>query len=140
MELLIKKGAVIDSTNRGRCTPLHVAVNKQFPACVQMLLKYGWDVNVQDSYGDTALHDAIGKENADIIEALASASAVDFTLRNTRGFNVLHHAALKGNYFAAERILMRSRQLVDVKKDDGFVALHLASLNGHVQMAFPRLK
>lgn len=47
MELLIKKGAVIDSTNRGRCTPLHVAVNKQFPACVQMLLKYGCDVNVQ---------------------------------------------------------------------------------------------
>lgn len=53
---------------------------------------------LQDSYGDTALHDAIGKENADIIEALASASAVDFTLRNKRGFNVLHHAALKGNY------------------------------------------
>jgi ankyrin repeat protein len=47
MELLIKKGAVIDSTNRGRCTPLHVAVNKQFPSCVQMLLKYGCDVNVQ---------------------------------------------------------------------------------------------
>ncbi len=47
MELLIKKGAIIDSTNRGRCTPLHVAVNKQFPACVQILLKYGCDVNVQ---------------------------------------------------------------------------------------------
>lgn len=47
MELLIKKGAVIDSKNRGRCTPLHVAVNKQFPSCVQMLLKYGCDVNVQ---------------------------------------------------------------------------------------------
>lgn len=53
MELLIKKGAIIDSTNRGRCTPLHVAVNKQFPACVQILLKYGCDVNVQvSSYKD----------------------------------------------------------------------------------------
>ena len=49
MELLIKKGAIIDSTNRGRCTPLHVAVNKQFPVCVQVLLKYGCDVNVQVS-------------------------------------------------------------------------------------------
>ncbi len=47
MEQLIKKGAVIDSTNRGRCTPLHVAVNKQFFACVQVLLKYGCNVNVQ---------------------------------------------------------------------------------------------
>jgi len=135
METLIKKGAVVDCSNRGRCTPLHVAVNKQFPACVNILLKYGCDVNIQDSYGDTALHDSIGKENVQIVEALASASAVDFTLRNKRGFNVLHHASLKGNYFAAERIIMRSRQLVDVRKDDGFAALHLASLNGHIQLA-----
>ncbi len=53
---------------------------------------------VQDSYGDTALHDAIGKENTDIVEALATAPTIDFTLRNKRGFNVLHHAALKGNH------------------------------------------
>ena len=52
----------------------------------------------QDSYGDTALHDSIGKENVQIVETLASAPAVDFTLRNKRGFNVLHHASLKGNH------------------------------------------
>lgn len=49
METLIKKGAVVDCSNRGRCTPLHVAVNKQFPACVNILLKYGCDVNIQAS-------------------------------------------------------------------------------------------
>lgn len=56
----------------------------------------------QDSYGDTALHDAIGKENSDIIEALAASPTIDFTLKNKRGFNVLHHAALKGNYLYAD--------------------------------------
>lgn len=57
--------------------------------------------------------------------------AVDFTIRNKRGFNVLHHAALKGNAYATHKLLMKTRQLVDVKKDDGFSALHLAALNGH---------
>lgn len=47
MELLIQKGAVVDCMNRGRCTPLHVAVNKQFSACVRLLLKFSCDVNVQ---------------------------------------------------------------------------------------------
>lgn len=49
MELLLNKGAVINSTNRGRCTPLHVAVNKQFFRCVQVLLRHGCDVNTQVS-------------------------------------------------------------------------------------------
>lgn len=47
METLINKNAVVDCTNRGRCTPLHVAVNKRFPSCVRMLLKYNCDVNIQ---------------------------------------------------------------------------------------------
>ena len=52
---------------------------------------------LQDAYGDTALHDAIGKESREIIDKLVSYPDIDFTIRNKRGFNVLHHAALKGN-------------------------------------------
>ena len=51
----------------------------------------------QDLYGDTALHDGIGKESKEIVEMLVSCATIDLTLRNKRGFNVLHHAALKGN-------------------------------------------
>ena len=52
---------------------------------------------MQDAYGDTALHDAIGKENQSIIELLVAYQTTEFTKRNKRGFNVLHHSALKGN-------------------------------------------
>ena len=55
------------------------------------------DCLFSDSYGDTAWHDAIGKEKQDIIEGLINFPIIDFTLKNKRGFNVLHHAALKGN-------------------------------------------
>ena len=52
---------------------------------------------LKDSFGDTALHDAIGKDNKEIVEMLVAHPGIDFTLRSKRGFNVLHHAALKGN-------------------------------------------
>ena len=52
----------------------------------------------QDNFLDTSIHDAIGKDNHEIIDALINTPGVDFTLRNARGFNVLHHAALKGNH------------------------------------------
>ncbi|XP_043219139.1 E3 ubiquitin-protein ligase MIB2-like [Amphibalanus amphitrite] len=131
MELLIRKGADVNATNRGQCSALHVSVNKQHVGCVRVLVKASCNPNLQDMYGDTALHDAIGKDNLEIIELLGNVPALDFKIKNKRGFNVLHHAALKGNNFAVEKLLGRSRQAADMKKEDGFTALHLACLNGH---------
>lgn len=51
----------------------------------------------QDAYGDTPLHDAMGKESSTIIDLLLSQPGINFSLKNRRGFNVLQHAALKGN-------------------------------------------
>ncbi|OAD58844.1 E3 ubiquitin-protein ligase MIB2 [Eufriesea mexicana] len=141
--LLLHAGASLQAVDEDGDTPLHyaafgalhVAVNKQHAQCVKVLLNHQCDVNLQDSYGDTALHDAIGKDALDIIDALCSWPKVDFTLRNKRGFNVLHHAALKGNAHATQRLVVRARHLVDVKKEDGFAALHLAALNGHKDVA-----
>lgn len=137
IETLLASGANINAQNRTKCTPLHVAVNKQYLDCVKILLRpqshavHALDINIQDSYGDTALHDSISKESVGITDLLISVPSVDFSRRNERGFNVLHHAALKGNAFAVEKLLARTRQLVDIKKEDGFAALHLAALNGH---------
>jgi hypothetical protein len=92
---------------------------------VKVLLKYKCDVNIQviifcfflliiysftifnilkskkDSYGDTALHDIIGKEvnkeSKQIIDLLLSTPSINLSIRNKRGFNILHHASLKGN-------------------------------------------
>lgn len=51
---------------------------------------------VQDSEGDTPLHDAISKKRDDML-ALLLDHAADITLTNNNGFNALHHAALRGN-------------------------------------------
>lgn len=97
MELLLLRGAPINAVNYRKCSALHVAVINQYAQCVKVLLRHHCNVNLQDSYGDTALHDAIGKGDPDIINALCACPSVDFTLTNEQDFNVLHHAALKGN-------------------------------------------
>lgn len=51
---------------------------------------------LQDSEGDTPLHDAISKKRDDMLTLLIDHNA-DITLTNNNGFNALHHAALRGN-------------------------------------------
>lgn len=48
-ELLLQKGAGIDALNKGGCSTLHVAVNKQHLKCVKVLLKHKCNVNIQVS-------------------------------------------------------------------------------------------
>jgi len=70
--------------------------------------------------GDTPLHEAIAKEDTELISILCNVPEIDFSLRNRRGFNSMHYASLKGNANALKLIIGKARQLVEVKKDDGF--------------------
>nr|XP_054917626.1 E3 ubiquitin-protein ligase MIB2-like isoform X4 [Dermacentor andersoni] len=137
LELLVNFGADVNARNKKMYTAIHVAVNKEFVACVRVLTKYigQLDVNTQDEYGDTPLHDAIGKQNQEIVDLLVDFPTVNFTITNKRSFNLFHQAALKGNTHATERILSKKPELVDLKKKDGYCALHLAAVNNYCSLA-----
>lgn len=47
INLLLKHGADINVINKGLCSALHVAVNKQHLQCAKVLLKFQPNVNVQ---------------------------------------------------------------------------------------------
>lgn len=53
MEMLLRKGAQINSLNNGGCSSLHVAVNKQHLECAKILLRYKCNVNIQVSLACT---------------------------------------------------------------------------------------
>ena len=55
-----------------------------------------WSCCMQDSEGDTPLHDAISKKRDDMLTLLLE-HAADMSITNNNGFNTLHHAALRGN-------------------------------------------
>ena len=51
---------------------------------------------MQDSDGDTPLHDAISKRRDDLTKILLEYNA-DVATCNNNGFNAIHHSALRGN-------------------------------------------
>ena len=71
---------------------------------------------MQDSYGDTVLHDAIAKDFIEIVEVLVNFRGVDLSIKNKRGFNCLHHAALKGN---ARSVAIFQREKGEVGEEGG---------------------
>mgnify|MGYP003820058083 CR=1 FL=1 len=61
-------------------------------------------INIQDSHGNTAIHDALASwredEQLERVKLLIKyACGFDFTLRNKNGYTVLHSAALRGPAF-----------------------------------------
>lgn len=57
IKLLAQAGADLNARNKRRQTALHVAVNKGHNNVVKTLLELRCHPSLQDSEGDTALHD-----------------------------------------------------------------------------------
>jgi ankyrin repeat protein len=87
----------INARNHKDQTAMHIAINKGYIKVVRTLLKLGAQTNVQDSEGDTPLHDAISKRFDGILEMLLDANASVAAVSNKLGFNALHHAVLMDN-------------------------------------------
>nr|XP_054347109.1 ankyrin repeat domain-containing protein 6 isoform X6 [Pongo pygmaeus]XP_054413841.1 ankyrin repeat domain-containing protein 6 isoform X6 [Pongo abelii] len=91
---LINKGAKVAVTKHGR-TPLHLAANKGHLPVVQILLKAGCDLDVQDDGDQTALHRATVVGNTEIIAALIhEGCALD--RQDKDGNTALHEASWHG--------------------------------------------
>ena len=131
MEVIAASGADLNARNKRRQTALHIAVNKGHVGVVKTLLGLACHPSLQDSEGDTPLHDAISKKRDDMLALLLDQNA-DIMLTNNNGFNALHHAALRGNPSAMRVLLSKLPRpwIVDEKKDDGYTALHLAAQDG----------
>ncbi|XP_029451276.1 ankyrin repeat domain-containing protein 6 [Rhinatrema bivittatum] len=127
---LINKGAKVAVTKNGR-TPLHLAANKGHLGVVQILLKAGCDLDVQDDGDQTALHRAAVVGNTEVLAALIhEGCAVD--RQDKDGNTALHEAAWHG-FSHSVKLLVRAGASVLAKNKAGNTPLHLASQNGHSQ-------
>lgn len=76
--LLDQDASLIDARDTDQSTPLHCAVWKGHLSVVELLLKYGADVNAKnqnDHWGDTPLHAAAHANHRDIAELLIAHKA-----------------------------------------------------------------
>uniref|UniRef100_A0A8C3GVI5 Ankyrin repeat domain 6 n=1 Tax=Corvus moneduloides TaxID=1196302 RepID=A0A8C3GVI5_CORMO len=92
---LINRGAKVAVTKHGR-TPLHLAAHKGHLHVVQVLLKAGCDLDIQDDAGDTALHVAAALNHKKVVKLLLEAGA-DASVVNNAGQTPLEVARQHNN-------------------------------------------
>uniref|UniRef100_A0A4X2KEG4 Ankyrin repeat domain 6 n=1 Tax=Vombatus ursinus TaxID=29139 RepID=A0A4X2KEG4_VOMUR len=127
---LINKGAKVAVTKHGR-TPLHLAANKGHLPVVQILLKAGCDLDVQDDGDQTALHRATVVGNTEVIAALIQEGCA-LDRQDKDGNTALHEASWHG-FSQSAKLLVKAGANVLAKNKAGNTALHLACQNSHSQ-------
>ncbi|XP_063009079.1 ankyrin repeat domain-containing protein 6 [Melospiza melodia melodia] len=127
---LINRGAKVAVTKHGR-TPLHLAAYKGHLHVVQVLLKAGCDLNIQDDGDQTALHRAAVVGNTDIIAALIQEGCA-LDRQDKDGNTALHEACWHG-FSQSAKVLVKAGANVLAKNKAGNTPLHLACQNSHSQ-------
>ncbi|MGV8119577.1 MAG: ankyrin repeat domain-containing protein [Candidatus Xenobiia bacterium LiM19] len=124
-ELLLSKGADINSKNNESQTPLHFAAFNGETQLVKMLLSKGAELNAKDCYGFTPLHNAASNGNKETVEYLISKGA-GINIRTSRGSTPLHLAVSNNHRDAAQSMLSKGAD-VNAKDEKGRTPLHYAS-------------
>lgn len=104
-------------------TQLHQAVVQDNIYRVQLLLKRGAHVNIQNDQGKTPLHFAF-KGDVEIVDALLFKKA-QVNIRDTKGNTPLHIAAIEGN-FEAIQMLLEAGAKKRLHNNDGYTPVDLA--------------
>ncbi len=71
---LIKAGADVNAANKEGRTPLHWAVDRNWPICVQTLINHGADVSAKDERGRTPVSICLQKEYPKVMRIFVTAS------------------------------------------------------------------
>uniref|UniRef100_A0A8B9DUP9 Ankyrin repeat domain 6 n=1 Tax=Anser cygnoides TaxID=8845 RepID=A0A8B9DUP9_ANSCY len=127
---LINKGAKVAVTKHGR-TPLHLAAHKGHLHVVQILLKAGCDLDIQDDGDQTALHRAAVVGNTDVIATLIQEGCA-LDRQDKDGNTALHEACWHG-FSQSAKVLVKAGANVLAKNKAGNTPLHLACQNSHSQ-------
>ncbi|XP_010130242.1 PREDICTED: ankyrin repeat domain-containing protein 6 isoform X4 [Buceros rhinoceros silvestris] len=126
---LINRGAKVAVTKHGR-TPLHLAAHKGHLHVVQVLLKAGCDLDIQDDGDQTALHRAAVVGNTDIIATLIQEGcALD---RQDKAGNTPLHLACQNSHSQSTRVLLLGGSRADLKNNAGDTCLHVAARYNHL--------
>lgn len=90
MDLLINEGVDVNEVNVAKQSALHIAVERDKNALVDMLLAHGAQPNEPDSQGNTAFYYALAhKFNGPLYKKLSAHTPMDFTVINRSGQTAL---------------------------------------------------
>lgn len=152
VEILIRKGCLLNEKNKDLLTPLHLAIDHSFLDIVDLLLKNGAAINALDGLGQTALHRCARDDNEQACRLLLSYN-IDATVISLQGHtaaqiasenvvNILKNppdttdlevqlldASKTGDLETVQRIILNNPNIVNCRDLDGrhSTPLHFAS-------------
>ena len=109
------------------------AVKSGDRAAALVFLQQKVNVNVAESDGTTALHWAVQKDDADLVDRLIKAGA-NVNARNDYGSTPMSEAAINGNVAIIDRLLKAGAN-VESPNDDGQTALMVIARTNNVEAA-----
>lgn len=121
----------VDAQDADLRTPLLLAAYSDKADLVQLLLRFGADVNAQDRAGTSPLHIAAGS-NPELMQ-LALSSGTDVNLMDGSGKTPLHGAASVGMLAGAQALLAAGAD-VNARDMVGKTPLYLAKEHGHYEV------
>lgn len=120
-EVLKRKDANVNGMFGGH-TALQAASQNGHLDVVKLLLKHNADVEIENKYGDRAIHHAAFGNEPAVIELLAKAGA-DLNIRNNRRQTPLHIGVNKG-YYGVVKTLLKLGCHPSLQDTDGDTPLH----------------
>ena len=106
---------------------------------IKKLLSLGFDVNVRDSFGQTAAHTAARDGHASALFTL-TLHGCDLGTVDLNGYTPLHVAAQHGHPEALQLLLRLRPELVDAKDRNGSTSLHWACAQKHTEAVLALLQ
>jgi ankyrin repeat protein len=115
--------------NRLKLTCMFPCIVKGEVDMIRLLVQAGYDVNVYDDRGCTALWHAVDLDNYEMVKAMVKANGCDVNVTDHAKLRPLHVAAMRGNPRVMSR-LIRCGAAVDVPQLRGSTALILTCRTG----------
>ena len=138
VELLIKRGCLIDPVDKNECTPLDYATACGHVQTVQLLKQQlneprgeQYFIDSKDSQGRSVLHYAAASGDIHVIEMLAK-QGLDVNIGDDKGLTPFHHAAAYGQLESVCTLLrLGGRESMTKVAGTGGTPLHQAVGKGH---------
>ena len=150
VQLLLVRGADVNTRNKNHITPLHLAAYHQHTESAQVLLNHGANVHAKDNMGQTPLHGAFFKHpkyypGDYVIPQLLLRHGADVNARDGHHQTPLHLALCSG-CFEGPWVLLKHEADLNVENKEGKTPFQLAQerlkeeMRGASPESFHRIK